>query len=302
MNKMINPFTDMGFKRLFGREESKPVMIALLNTVLSNESKIVDITYGNKEQIPAESDGRTVIYDIYCTTNDNRHIIVEMQVGRVASFRERTVFYAARAINNQGKPSNWNYRFDEVVVIAFLKYTDVVISDRLRTEVMLKDVDTNEVFTNCLRLIYLQLPIAESMTEADCETDLDCWIYNLNNMENLDELAFKDRIPIFEELERKAQTQGLSLDEWAAYDRALKRMWDYNAVMQTERQYARTEGHAEGHAEGLAEGRAEGRAEGLAEGKAEEKKSMAKNLKSLGVDIDTIVQASGLSKEEIEKL
>ena len=60
--------------------------------------------------------------------------------------------------------------------------------------------------------------------------------------------------------------------------------------MQTERQYARTEGHAEGHAEGLAEG------------KAEEKKSMAKNLKSLGVDIDTIVQASGLSKEEIEKL
>ena len=170
----------------------------------------------------------------------------------------------------------------------------LVISDRLRTEVMLKDVDTNEVFTNCLRLIYLQLPIAESMTEADCETDLDCWIYNLNNMENLDELAFKDRIPIFEELERKAQTQGLSLDEWAAYDRALKRMWDYNAVMQTERQYARTEGHAEGLTKGHAEGKAEG--------KAEERLAMAQNFKKLGVAIDIISQATGLSKEEIEKL
>ena len=278
MNKMINPFTDEGFKRLFGREESKPVMIVLLNTVLADERKIVDITYSDKEQTTAEVDGRTVIYDIYCTTNDNRHIIVEMQLGRVTTFKERTIFYAARAINNQGKPKGWDYRFDEVVVIAFMKYTDMKISNKLRSEVMLTDIETNKVFTERLRLIYLQLPIAESMTEAECKTDLECWIYNLNNMEKLEELAFKDRIPVFEDLERKAQTCGLTLDEWAAYDRALKRMWDYDLVMKSEREYAREQG------------------------RAEEQLAMARNLKKLGVAPEVIAEASGLSLEDIEKL
>ena len=293
-------------------------MIDLLNSILTDGKKIVDIRYDNKERTPAEADNRTVIYDIFCTTSDNRHIIVEMQYGRQTFFRERSIFYLTRSIEGSSEKGKWDYQFDEVLLIAFLKHDDWRISDKLRTDVMLKDIETNEVFSNRLRFIYLQMPLAESMKEADCVTDLDCWIYNLNNMEKLDELAFKDQKPIFNDLEQMATRRFMTWDENVAYQRSLKRLWDYDAVMDGERTYAREQGHkegmaagrAEGLAEGLAEGRAEGRAEGLAEGRAEGLKEglkegferTAKNMLQKGFSIDEIADCTGLSKAEIENL
>ena len=290
MSNMINPFTDWGFKRIFGSEESKPVMIELLNAAIDDDHPIVDIIYRDKEQTPEEPDNRTVIYDIYCTTSDGRHIIVEMQYGRQSTFKERTLYYAARAINKQGASMGENYKIDEVVVVSILKKPNLKVSDKVRTVVMLTDIDSHKVFTDRLRLIYLQVSLAESMKREECVTDLDRLIFNLNNMEKLDELAFKDKNPVFVDMERLAQTIGLSDDEWAAYDRAIKRMKDYDAVMEGERAFAREEG--------LAEGRAEGRAEGM----QQEKLAIATNLKKLGTPIDIIVQASGLTKEQVDAL
>jgi len=282
MGKLINPFTDWGFKRLFGREESKSVMIDLLNSILTDDRRIVDIQYDNKEQTPEEPGNRTVIYDIYCTTSDNRHIIVEMQYGRQWYFKERTIYYATRTIAQTGKTGNWDYQFDEVLLIGFIKYEDWHIADKLKTDVMLTDIETKEIFSNRLRLIYLQLPRAESMKKEDCVTDLDCWIYNLNNMEKLDELAFKDSKPVFNDLEKMAGIRFMTWEEEVAYQRALKRMWDYDAVMDGERRYAREQGQKEGMQQG--------------------KQETAANLKKLGVSLETIMQASGLTKEQIEAL
>ena len=111
-------------------------------------------------------------------------------------------------------------------------------------------------------------------------------MYILNNMENLKDIPFTDKNPVLVDLEDAATRLGMTYDEEVAYQRSLKRMWDYDAGLWSAKE----------------EGKAEGRVEGKAEGIAEEKLSMATNLKSLGVDIDTIVQASGLSREEIEKL
>ena len=99
-------------------------------------------------------------------------------------------------------------------------------------------------------------------------------MYILNNMENLKDIPFTDKNPVLVDLKDAAELMEMSYDEQVAYDRSLKRMWDYDAGLWSAKE----------------------------EGKAEGKLSMATKLKSLGVDIDTIVQASGLSKEEIEKL
>ena len=123
-------------------------------------------------------------------------------------------------------------------------------------------------------------------TEAECENNFDYWMYILNNMENLKDIPFTDKNPVLVDLKDAAELMEMSYDEQVAYDRSLKRMWDYDAGLWSAKQ------------EGLEEGKAEGMAEGMKEGM----KTMAMNLKSLGVDIDTIIQASGLSKEEIEKL
>ena len=115
-------------------------------------------------------------------------------------------------------------------------------------------------------------------------------MYILNNMEKLKDIPFTDKSPVLVDLEDAATRLGMTFDEEVAYQRSLKRLWDYEAGIWS----AKEEGKAEGKAEGLAEGKAEGWKEGM--------KAIARNLKSLCVDIDTIVQASGLSKEEIEKL
>ena len=66
MGKYINPFTDIGFKLLFGQELSKPLLIDFLNNLLKGERKIKNITFLDKE-LPAEfEDDRSLIYDILC--------------------------------------------------------------------------------------------------------------------------------------------------------------------------------------------------------------------------------------------
>ncbi|MBR4379931.1 MAG: hypothetical protein IKP48_01555 [Bacteroidaceae bacterium] len=117
-------------------------------------------------------------------------------------------------------------------------------------------------------------------------------------MEKLDKMPFTDKNPAFVELIDLATYQNMSEDEQVAYDRSLKRMWDYDNMLRGEREYAM----AEGEARGEARGRAEGEARGRAEGEAMEKAKIAKNLKGLAVPIEIIVQASGLTKEQIEEL
>ena len=79
VGKFISPFPDEGFKRIFGSERSKSVMISFLNTMIGGAVPIVDIVYLDKEQNAEVVDGRTVIYDLFCRTEDGRHVIVEMQ-------------------------------------------------------------------------------------------------------------------------------------------------------------------------------------------------------------------------------
>jgi len=78
MSKFINPFTDVGFKIIFGQEFSKPRLLDFLNALLVGERSITDLTFLDKEQ-PAVYDGdRSPIYDILCETDSGEKIIVEM--------------------------------------------------------------------------------------------------------------------------------------------------------------------------------------------------------------------------------
>lgn len=79
MGKFINPFSDWGFKLIFGQEITKDLLISFLNDLLKGEHTITDITFKDKEQLPEAKNMRGIIYDIYCTTDQGQHIIVEMQ-------------------------------------------------------------------------------------------------------------------------------------------------------------------------------------------------------------------------------
>ena len=164
---------------------------------------------------------------------------------------------------------------------------------------------TGKVFSDKLRHIYIELPRFVK-SQSDCESFFECWIYNLANMKQMQEISFKDRDAIFGRLEEVASRANLSKEERAQYEYERKVYNDYFNSIDT----AKKEGHEHGRIEGLKEGRAEGRAEGLAEGRAEglvegeHRKNLenAARMKAKGFSLEDIVDITGLTIDEIEKL
>jgi predicted transposase/invertase (TIGR01784 family) len=282
MGVFINPFTDIGFKRIFGQEFSKPLLQDFLNNLLVGERKIENITFLDKE-MPRDIEGeRSIIYDVLCETETGEKIIVEMQNQRQPFFKQRSIFYASEAISRQArKGREWRFDIKAVYLIAFLNFTLEDIGTTFRTDVALLDMRTKEVFSDKIRLIYLQLPYFNK--EADeCENDFERWIYVLKNMETINRLPWTAKSAVFKRLEEIAEVRALTKEEQMQYDHALKVYRDnYNTF----------QGAIE---EGMKEGREKGR--------ADKTKEVAQNMKKMGMSIEQIAQACGISVEEAEKL
>ena len=289
MARFINPFTDVGFKIIFGQEFSKPRLLDFLNTLLEGERVITNLKFLDKEQ-PAFFDGdRSPIYDILCETDSGEKIIVEMQNREHPNFKERMLYYASEAIVRQGEKGNdWNYAVKAVYMVAFTNFVQTGYAGQLRIDVRLTD-NEGRLFSDKMRLIYLQMPCFTK--EADeCENHFERWIYILKNMEILDRMPWAAQNAVFQRLAEVAEVSKLSKEDRLAYDHALKRYRDtYNAMTGAEQK---------GLAEGLAKGRAEGRAEGIEENKRES----ALRMKVKGYPVEDIAEITGLDAETINSL
>ena len=282
MAKYINPFTDVGFKRIFGQELSKPLLLDFLNSLFEGEKRIVNLTFLDKEQPALFEEDRSLIYDIYCETDEGEKIIVEMQNKSQPYFKNRSIYYVSESIARQGeRGSSWNYEIDSVYLVAFLNFSPLDFKKQFRTDVVLAEKDTKEQFSDKLRMIYLQLPLFKKEAE-ECENQVERWIYLLKNMETLNRLPWAAQSAVFKKLESIADVGGMTRAERLQYDEALKKYRDTISVF-----------------EGV---RLEGRMEGNAEGRLEEKIAIARNLKSMGMSISDVSKATGLQEEEIKVL
>ena len=285
MAKFINPFTDVGFKRIFGQAINKDLLIDFLNALLVGERHVKDITFLDKELLPVFRKDRGVIYDIYCTDENGEQFIVEMQNQEQMNFRERALYYLSQTIARQGeKGPDWKFGLKSVYGVFFMNFELKGGARKLRTDIVLADRDTHELFTDKMRYIFLELP-AFTKEEDDCENDFERWIYVLKNMETLKRLPFKARSAVFQKLEEIVDIASLSKEERMMYDESLKVYRDNLAVREFN----------------IQEGREIGRAEGRAE-EREKNLQTIKRLKQLGTPIEIIAQASGMSADEISAL
>ena len=306
MANYIDPFPDIGFKRIFGQEFSKPLLIDFLNNLLIGEKRIVNLKFLDKEQPPIFVDDRSLIYDIYCELDNDEKIIVEMQNCEQSFFKRRSIYYVSEAIARQGeKGPKWQYDIKGVYLIAFLNFRRPDIGEEFRTDVMLMNKKSKEIFSDKLRLVYLQLPLFEKGVD-ECENDFDRWIYVLKNMETIKRLPWAAQNSVFQKLAEIADVSSLTKEERLHYDEALRKYRDTLCVLEGAELRGEKRGEAKGLAKGLAKGRAEGlakgREEGLAKGRAEERIEIARNMKADGMSIELIQKYSGLSPEEIAQL
>ena len=297
MGKFMNPFTDVGFKHLFGREVSKDLLLELLRVILGDERRVKRISLLNKEKVPKSMDQKVVIYDILCEDEDGTKFIVEIQNQYQDYFLDRALYYLCRMIDEQGlKGSAWNYEIYPVYGIFFLNFKIAPLT-KFRTDVILADRETGKMVNSKMRHIYLSLPYFTKQ-ENECKTDFDRWIYLLKNMDSFKEIPEYAPKSVFGKILEVANVASLSPEERLEYDQALKHYRDYNNTMHTQYRQGKEEGLAKGEAIGLAKGLAEG----LVEGKAKGIRQMLQNMQEMGIDITTMAKIAKLSEAEVTNI
>ena len=291
--RYVNPYTDFGFKKLFGTELNKALLISLLNALFDrsaqqspNEPKQVvkDLRYLPTEKMDAYG-LRRAVFDVYCEGENGEKFIVEMQKASQDFFKDRSVFYSAFPIIEQGKiGSEWDFHLNAVYTIGILNFVfpgEEYDNDCFHHEVKLIDVDDKHIFYDKLTYVYLEMP-KFNKTEDQLVSMYDKWLFVLKNLTKLMERPAALQERVFTRLFEQAEIARFTPDESRIYEESLKQYRDLrNVVSSAERR---------GHEKGRKEGREEGRQE------------VASRLKNMGIAVKQIEEATGLSAEEIMKL
>jgi predicted transposase/invertase (TIGR01784 family) len=280
-DKYIDPFTDFGFKKLFGEENNKELLLDFLNELLhKEEGKIVSLSYLKTERLGISEESRKAIFDLYCENEKGEKFIVELQKTKQAFFKDRTLYYTTFPITDQAIQGDWSFELKSVYTIAILNFIfdeNKDDLDKYRYDVMLTDVDTHKVFYDKLTFIYLEVP--KFTKEVDeLKTNFEKWMYVLKNLKRLDSIPDRLHNRIFERIFSSAEIAKLTSAEYRDYIDSLNSYRDLQNSIDT------------------------AKAEGKAEGKAEEKAEVVQNAKVLGLSIEQIQQLTNLTKEEIEQI
>ncbi|PIQ19671.1 MAG: hypothetical protein COW65_19470 [Cytophagales bacterium CG18_big_fil_WC_8_21_14_2_50_42_9] len=285
IERYINPFTDYGFKKLFGEEPNKDLLLDFLNVLLKEEQgEIKDLTYLKNEHLGASELDRKAIFDLYCENERGEKFIVELQKTKQNFFKDRTVYYSTFPIREQAKRADWNYELKAVYTIAILDFVfdeDKNDHNKFRYDIKLTDTETKEVFYDKLTFIYLEMPKFNKTVE-ELETRFDKWLYVIRNLNRLDKVPDKLRERVFEKLFETAEIAKFTPDQVRSYEDSLKYYRDLKNSLDTARE--------------------EGLLEGIEKGIEKEKTAVAIAMIKENEPIERIVRFTGLSREQIEEL
>ena len=275
--KYINLMVDWSFKRVFGTEVNKDILIEFLKVIFP-QFAITDITYIPTEQLGIMEEDRKAIFDVLCKTEDGKTFLVEMQRGAQEHFFERALYYTSFPIMKQGKKAiakedekgkdPWDFSLDGVFFLGVLdfKYEQDEMAEH---RYQLLETKTLKRMTDKLEFVFVEVA-KFNKREDELETDLDKWLYLLKNMSTLLErpAALRDRV--FGRLFDVAEYARLDDEERKKYVEAMNTTRDtFNMIA-----YARKQNSYE----------------------------IARRMIDKGLDMDTILDVTGLTKEDIAKI
>lgn len=281
IGKFLDPKTDIAFKRIFGSEKNKDILIDFLNDVLqkSGDSWIEDLEYLPTIQDPTIAILKTSVVDILCREKSGVKYIIEMQVTKTIGFEKRAQMYAARAYCNQLNKGDKYETLKEVIFLALADHIMFPNKEAYRSDHVILDRETLENDLKGFSFTFIELPKFKK-TLAECISGMEKWFYFLIHA---DESNGQD-VPLYNDPMIAKAYQELNAVYWTeaelnTYDESQMQIMNARAALD----YA------------IREGREEGREEGLEEGRLE----MAKIMLEAGVSVDLIVEKTGLSKEQL---
>lgn len=287
--RYIDPLTDWGFKRLFGSEMNKEILLGFLQDLFP-EKDIRDIRYLGNENAGATSGDRKAVFDVSCRTEKGEEFIVEMQKAPQEYFRDRALYYSTFPLQRQAPKGDWDFRLTPVYMVGILNFGLVHnVRDELREKVRemrvfryeLTETTLGERMTDNLAFVFLELE-RFGKSEDGLETMLDKWMYVLKNLSRLTERPVELQERIFRRLFEAARIAAFTREELDEYTNDMMTENDRrNAI-----DYARKQGRAEGRAEGEMVG----------------KLSVAQRMLAAGLDPKMISEMTGLTEPEIRGL
>ena len=279
--RYINPFTDYGFKRLFGEEPNKDLLLDFLNELLKDEEgKITELSYLPSEKLPISVGDRRAIFDIYCTNEKGEQFIVEMQKAEQKFFKDRTVFYATFPIQEQARNKDrfWNFELKAVYTIGILDFVfEESDPNKFRHKVKLTEQETKKVFYDKLTFIYLEMPKFNKSVK-ELQTRFDKWMYVLKNLPVLDRIPVELKEKIFLKLFEIAEIAKLKPEEYKQYEASLNA---YRDILNIKNTYFE---------------------KGEKKGRIERNIEIAKEMLKENEPIEKIIKYTGLTEEEINNL
>jgi predicted transposase/invertase (TIGR01784 family) len=274
-DKYINPLTDFGFKKLFGSEPNKILLIDFLNQILPERHQIKDLSYSRNEHLGLNELDRKAIFDLYCIGESGERFIVEMQKAKQNFFKDRSVYYASFPIQEQAGKGEWDYRLELVYSVGIL---DFIFDDHKSDAELLHTVELKnqrcEIFYDKLKFIYIELPKFKK-EEDELETQFDKWLYVFRHLSDLQDRPPKLQDRVFQKLFEAAEIAKFSPEEREAYEDSLKYYRDLKNVVDTSRE------------------------EGVQEGIEKRNFEIAKKMKEKGMSKSEISELTGLNDKEI---
>ena len=275
--RYISLLTDFGFKRIFGTKPNKDLLINFLNSLFEGFQVIKDVKYLNSEHVGDVFAERKAIFDVYCENEKGERFIVEMQNAYQKYFKDRSLFYSTFPIREQApKGADWNFKLERVYTVALLNFDlkeEAFGQDDINHDVGLLDKKTHKVFNDKLSFKYVEIAKFDK-TEDELVTLYDKWLYVLKNLSRLDERPAALKEKVFTKLFEEAEIAKFTPTELKEYEDSLKAYRDVKNSIDT----------------------------ALEKGREEKAIQIAKKMLAAGMDIDTIINMTDLSKDEIEKL
>ncbi|WP_264735468.1 Rpn family recombination-promoting nuclease/putative transposase [Wolbachia endosymbiont (group A) of Rhinocyllus conicus] len=291
LSKFLDPKNDISFKRIFGTEKNKDILIHFLNDILgfTGKSTIKDIEFLSTIQDPDIASKKQSIVDVLCKDENGLQVIVEMQVAKTKGFEKRAQYYAAKAYSRQADKGDQYHDLKEIIFIAIADCILFPDKSEYKSKHTIRDEYTNEHDLKDFYFIFIELPKFPKTKEDQLSSIVEKWVYffryaDETSEEELERIIGSDLIikRAYEELNRFNWSE----KEFIAYEQEIKRIRDEQAVLAQKLDDAKQEGILIGHEKGKIEGKIE----------------VAKNSLKAGVSIDVIAQITGLSNSEISQL
>ena len=280
--QFVDPKNDLAFKKIFGNEKHKNILISFLNSVLdfSGSNAIVDVSLANPYQVPRIPELKETILDIKATNQQGDTFIVEMQKKDLGNFTQRSLYYTSKAYVSQ-LPKGQNYTvLKKVYFIGILNF-NIFDNKSYISRHLIINQETGKQDLDDFEFNFIELPkFNKELDELD--SILDKWIYFIKNVSNLTMIPTQySSIQEFKEAFDIATQITWDKKELEIYDYiSLKEVDELNALQTAERK---------------------GMQKGIEQGEYNKQIEIAKNLLDV-LDVETIALKTGLDKQDIENL